>query len=257
MMVYSLLGPVETNHLRRAVPQSWFVRSANVDTVLRELAMRAGGAVVLDASDVRSTALDELVSRCGQAAARMVLCGTSGVGVKPSELLAAVSRANVELFANSISDGAQFLPALVAMRASSIPVGVLKQLAASVLRLPPPARASIVSFFSFARLPGRAAHFYQRLARQQSTVCRWFAIAGLASPSRVLTVARLARAAHLSLVGERSRETVRKECGFGSEDAMQAAFRDRLGLRYGDPVIESAPQNIVTRLAKEASAKLR
>jgi hypothetical protein len=55
------------------------------------------------------------------------------------------------------------------------------------------------------------------------------------------------------VLGEQSRDTVREACGFGSEDAMQDAFRRRLGLIYGDPAIEADSDAVIRRLAAEAS----
>jgi AraC-like DNA-binding protein len=248
MRVMSLLGPGELQHLRRAAPDTWIVRAASLQDVLRDLAERSGGAVVLDPTEFESGAIEELLLRASRASARLLLCG-GVLDLGAHTLVTAVNGAHVEVMGTLEAGSAGLARTLIGLASPSIPTEVLRAVGPLLLRMPHRAAVNAVRLFTFVPLPESASSMSSYLRCHHTTLCSHHRSARICSPHRLLSVAGVARACHQAALGERDVSLVAAACGFKRPRRMAAALRSTLGTSYRKLLASGPPERVAERLS--------
>ncbi len=250
MRVLSLLGTYQFGHLRRAVPESWVVRSLGLTGVLEGLAVGGGGAVVVDPADIETGAFEALIAGAAKAGARMVLCGEA-LDIGPRRLVETVGALHVEILAASVGDSAAQLTSLISLQAPSVPSRVLRAVGERFLRLPSRAARNAVRLFTFAPLPGSVEEMCDYVGRHQTTLGRYHQRVGLCNPSTLLTMAGLARVAHHAALGEHDDTRVAALSGFGNVRALNLAVKRQFGVTYLSLARVGVPSNAAEGLSAQ------
>jgi AraC-like DNA-binding protein len=206
------------------------VRDVDLPTLLRELALRAGGVVLLDPCDIDGGAFETLLGRCAAAAARLVLFPSDPEALGET-LLSADRHVHVECSILERQHHDRVVRALLASTTPSTPARVLHLIGDRLIRLPPRIASICVRMFSFLPLPQSADALYSLAGCHQSTLCSYHRAAGIVNPLALLRIARLARAHYLATRTGCAWQDIAVSAGFRDGDSLSRAFRSVIQLR--------------------------
>jgi hypothetical protein len=195
MRVLSLLDEARHRALCDRVPDSWIVRHASYREALTDVRSIQTAAIVLHPEDLAGSALHALIDAAGTNGSRVVLFGDPAT-VGARQLIEPITNVYVEFVSISHS-GALAVASVIAMPARSIPVRVLAAIGSRVLRMPPRYSIPTIRLFTYDDPPRRPKDFFARIGRSQTAVGRAMAAAGLAPPSTLLNISKIARGIHL------------------------------------------------------------
>jgi AraC-like DNA-binding protein len=248
MRVMSLLGPTETQRLRRAAPSDWIVRETTFAAVLADLATRSGGAILLAPGDIHADAFEELILKSAKAAARLVLCGPESLARHTGLLVRATGTAHVEVIGHDWAAGSAHIIGVLALPERSIPAQVLRLVGDVLLRLPRRAAEAAVRCFTLAPLPASAADLAELAGCDESTLRRHHRKKRICPPARLLVTAGVARACHDGSIGEQDVDVVARAIGCHRR-TLDSHLKDVLATTYTRILREGLPPHVAATLA--------
>jgi hypothetical protein len=217
---------------------------------LADVDRRQVAAIVAHPEDIATAALQALIGAAGTNGSRVVPYGDpAAVGARP--LIELITNIHVEFV--SISDsGTRAIASVIAMPARSVPVRVLAAIGPGLLRMPPRYSIPAIRLFTYDKPPKRPKAFFEQIGRSQTAVGRKLLAAGLAAPSTLIDVSKIARATQLLLSNYNHREAAAAACLPSSE-----RLRELIRLFVGEPGDRDdsvrAPMEIAARLAAHAT----